>query len=140
MARISGRLMRLIVGGTDRSGEVSKCEIVEEDGDAGFLSMDDAAEGSSSLAKLKLTIAQDLAEDSLLSDIIELGGTTVAIVFAPYRNEVVEANKPHIVGNAVIAKPKGTIVGAETTTSTTGAATVEVEWEMPEGWTLKRTA
>lgn len=140
MSRIQGRLMSLKIDGVNRSGEVSKCTIDEEDGDTGFLSMDDAATGGSTNAKLMLTIAQDLAEDSLHSDIIANAGDTVDIVFAPYRNEVPTADKPHVIGSAVITKPKGTVVGTETTTSTTEAAILECEWPMPEGWSLKRTA
>ena len=133
--RITGRLMSLTLGGENRSGEVSNCAITEADGDSEFLSMDDAATDLKD-AKLALTIAQDLSTGSLHRDIIENSGDSVAFVFAPYRNEVATADKPHVVGTAVIKRPSGTVIGGETTTSTSGAKTIEVEWDIPDGWSL----
>lgn len=133
--RITGRLMSLKLGSVNRSGEVSKSEITESAADSGFLSMDDAAVDLKT-SKLAMTIAQDLTTGSLHRDIIENVGDTVAIVFAPYRNEVATADQPHIVGNAVIRRPEGVVVGGETSTSATGAKTIDVEWDMPDGWTL----
>ena len=140
MSRISGALMSLTIDGDDYSDQVSTCEITEEAADSEFLSMDDAANGGSRLAKLHLVFAQDLSADTLLRQVIENSGDEVPFVFAPYRNETPSTSQPHVIGTAVISRPDGVVIGGETAISRNGAKTVDVSWEIPLGWTLKTTA
>lgn len=136
MARISGRLLSLKVDATDYSDQASNASVNSTEADSDFLSFAAAKTGGARDYTLALTIAQDLSTGSLWREIYDNVGDTVPFVIAPYGNETATAAEPHIVGSAIISEPDGTFVGGESTTSTSGAHTVEVEWKLTGRFTL----
>lgn len=136
MARISGRLLSLKVDGNDYDDQASNASVNSTEADSDFLSFKAAKEGGARDYVLALTVAQDLATGSLWREIFDNVGDTVPFVIAPYGNETPTEAQPHVVGSAIIAEPDGVMVGGESTTSTSGAHTTEVEWPLTGRFTL----
>lgn len=136
MARITGRLLTLEIDGTDYSDQASNAAVASGESDADFLSFAEAAQGGARDYTLNMTVAQDLAVGTLWREIFDNVGDTVPFVIAPYGNEVATAAQPHIAGNAVISEPDGDFVGGASTTSTSGAHTVDVSWKLTARFTL----
>lgn len=136
MARITGRLLTLEIDETDYSDQASNASVGSAESESDFLSFAEGAQGGARDYTLNLTVAQDLAAGTLWREIYDNVGDTVPFVIAPYGNAVATAGQPHVAGNAVISEPDGDFVGGQSTTSTSGAHTVEVSWKMTGRFTL----
>jgi len=121
--------MKLEVDSVDHSDEVNRAFVNSAEADSDFLSFAAAAAGGARDYTLELTIAQDPATGTLWSEIFDNVGDEVPYSIAPFGNATPTPEQPHFEGNAIISEPDGALIGAESTTSTTAVATVEVSWK-----------
>jgi hypothetical protein len=128
MAALGTRLLKVKIGSTEYTVDVSKCEIVSAAADSDFTSFADAAAGGAREYALSLVMRQDLATTSLWRLIWGSAGTSVAVKVNPYGNATATVTEPHYTGNVTITEPDGTLIGGEANSSTSARMTVEVRW------------
>lgn len=128
MAALGTRLLKVKIGSTEYTVDVSKCEIVSAAADSDFTSFADAAAGGAREYALALVMKQDLATTSLWRLIWASAGTSVAVKVNPYGNAAATATEPHYTGNVTITEPDGTLIGGDANSSTSARMTVEVRW------------
>lgn len=128
MAALGTRLLKVKIGATEYTAEVSVCEIQSAAADSDFTSFADAASGGAREYRLRLVLKQDLAASSLWRLIWASAGTTVAAKVNPYGNATATATEPHYTGNVTITEPDGVLIGGEANSSTSARMTVEVAW------------
>lgn len=124
MAHVGSRKLTLDIDGDDVSPDVSTVEITSEETDSDFVSFASAAAGGSRTYLLHLVLAQDMATDSLWSQIWDHAGEEVDFTVMPDG-----AGGATFTGTCVIKEPDGVLLGGEADPSTTAVFTVEVEWE-----------
>ena len=128
MAALGTRLLKLSIGGTDYTAQVSKAVITSGDADSDFTSFADAAAGGAREYRLEFTGVQDTATASLWDKVWTSAGTTVAGILMPSGNAAASATQPHYTFNAVITEPDGDFIGGEADSSATARFTFEVSW------------
>jgi hypothetical protein len=128
MAALGTRLLKIKVGATEYTAEVSRCEIVSGAADSDFTSFADAATGGAREYALELTMKQDMAASTLWRYIWSSAGTSVAVKVNPYGNATATATEPHYSGNVTITEPDGVMIGGEANSSVSARMTVEVRW------------
>lgn len=128
MAALGTRLLKVKVGSTEYTAEVSKCEVVAGPADSDFTSFADAATGGAREYKLEIVAKQDLATGSLWRNVWTAAGTTIAVKVNPYGNATATATEPHYTGNVTITEPDGTLIGGEANSSTSARMTFAVSW------------
>lgn len=138
MARITGRLLRLEVDGTDFSDQVSVAQIESAEADSDFVTLADARSGGGREYRLVITMAQDPSAGTLWSEVFDNVGDQVPFAIAPFNNAAASAAEPHFEGTATISEPDGVLIGGEASTSA-APLTTEVSWLMT-GRPVKVTA
>ncbi len=128
MAALGTRLLKVKIGSTDYTIDVSRCEIVSGAADSDFTSFADAAAGGAREYSLLLVARQDLATASLWRLVWASAGTSVAVKVNPYGNTTATATEPHFTGNVTVTEPDGTLIGGEANSSTSARMTFEVTW------------
>jgi hypothetical protein len=130
MAGIGTRLLKISIGGTDYTAEVSKAVIVSAESDSDFVTFADAAAGGARAYTLDFTAVQDAATTSLWSQVWTAAGTTVACIMKPYGNAAASATQPHYGFNAVVTEPDGDLIGGEADKSVTARQVIECSWPL----------
>jgi hypothetical protein len=129
MAALGTRLLKVKIGTTEYTAEVSKLEITSSAADSDFTSFADAAAGGAREYALEFTARQDLTTGTLWRNVWASAGTTVAVKVAPYGNTTAASVlEPHFTGNVVISEPDGTLIGGEAKSSTTARMTFACRW------------
>lgn len=128
MAALGTRLLKIKVGSTEYTTDISKCEIQSAPADSDFTSFADAAAGGAREYRLALVMKQDLVTTSLWRMIWASAGTSVAVKVNPYGNVTATATEPHYTGNVTITEPDGVLIGGEANSSVSARMTVEVAW------------
>ncbi|HEY0696449.1 MAG TPA: hypothetical protein VGD43_01395 [Micromonospora sp.] len=128
MAALGTRLLKITVGGTDYTAQVSKAVITSTEADADFVTFADAAAGGAREYKLEFTAVQDLATTTLWDKVWSTPGTSVACVLMPYGNATPSVTQPHYTFNATITEPDGDFLGGEADASTTARMLFECAW------------
>lgn len=128
MAALGTRLLKMSIGGTDYTAQVSKAVIVSGEADSDFVTFADAAGGGAREYRLEFTAVQDAASGTLWDEVFTNAGSTVAFVLQPYGNSAASATQPHFTGNATITEPDGDFIGGEADASTTARFTFECSW------------
>ena len=136
MAKIGTRKLKIEVDGTEYTADVSNARVTSAESDADFLPFANAAAGGARAYRLEGTAAQDAATASLWDKIWSSAGDTVPVTLMPYGNATPSESEPHFTMQAVISEPDGDFVGGASTTSTSGAHTVEVSWRLTGRFTL----
>lgn len=116
---------------TDFTSQVKHVSLESEVDSDAFQSFADALAGGSRRYKIKLTVRQDTATDSLWYYIWNELGATNTYEFWPngYNGGTPTATYPEFSGSVVISEPDGTMLGGESNPSATAVGEVEVEWE-----------
>lgn len=133
MTALGTRLLKLKIGATEYTSEVSTCEITSKAADSDFTSFADAASGGAREYALEMTMKQDLATATLWRLAWASAGTTVAAKVNPYGNATATATEPHYSGNVTITEPDGTLIGGAANPSVSARMTITVRWV----WTAK---
>ena len=128
MAALGTRLLKVKIGSTEYTAEVSRCQVVSAPADSDFTSFADAASGGAREYALELTMKQDMAASSLWRLIWASAGTSVAAKVNPYGNATATATEPHYSGNVTITEPDGVLIGGEANSSVSARMTTEVRW------------
>lgn len=128
MAGIGTRLLKLTIGGTDYTAEVSKAVIVSGASNSDFVTFADAAAGGAREYRLEFTAVQDAATTTLWNQVWTASGTTVAGLLKPYGNAAASVTQPHYSFNAVVTEPDGDFIGGEADASVTARMVVECSW------------
>lgn len=128
MTALGTRSLKLSVGATDYTAQISNCEITAEDADSDFVTFADAASGGAKVWKLKGTIVQDLETTSLWNYVWASPGSSVAALIKPHGNATASTTQPHYSGNVTVQVPDGTVIGGDADASTTSRFTVDIEW------------
>lgn len=129
MAALGTRLLKIKIGTTDYTVDVSRCEITSKAADSDFTSFADAAAGGAREYALEFTARQDLATASLWRQVWASPGATVAVKVAPYGNTAAAtATEPHFSGNVTITEPDGTLIGGEAKSSVSARMTFACRW------------
>lgn len=130
MATIGTRLLKISVGGTDYTAQVSSAKITSAPSDADFITFADTAAGGARLYNLEFTASQDLATASLWDKVWTAAGTSVVILLKPYGNTAASATQPHYSANATVKEPDGDLIGGDADASTTAAFTFSAVWPL----------
>jgi hypothetical protein len=128
MAALGTRLLKVKIGITEYTAEVSKCEVVSAAADSDFTSFADAAAGGAREYALDFVAKQDLATGSLWRNVWTAAGTTIAVKINPYGNATATATEPHYTGNVTITEPDGTLIGGEAKSSVSARFTFGCRW------------
>lgn len=128
MAAIGTRKLKLNIGGTEHTAEVSNVRLTSAESDSDFTSFADAAAGGARDYALAITLTQDAAAGSLWSLIFDNAGSDVTYTVMPYGNVTPTASEPHFTGTCTISEPDGDLLGGEANKSNTAKMTVEVEF------------
>lgn len=139
MAALGTRTLKVKIGATEYTAQVSKCVVTSGEADADFVTFADAAAGGAREYRLEFTAVQDLATGTLWSQVFTAAGTTVAVSIAPYGATTATATAPFVNGNVVITEPDGDFIGTEADASTTARATFECSWVFTAKPTLVTT-
>lgn len=130
MAALGTRSLKLSLGGTDYTAQVSKGVITSNPADSDFVTFADAANGGAREYKLEAVAVQDAATGTFWDKVWTAAGTTVAGVLMPYGNTAPSVTQPHYAFNAVITEPDGDLIGGEADSSATARMTIEVSWTL----------
>lgn len=129
MTALGTRLLKIKIGTTEYTADVSRCEITSKAADSDFTSFADAAAGGAREYALEFTARQDLATGTLWRNVWASAGTTVAVKVAPYGNTTAaSATEPHFSGNVTITEPDGTLIGGEAKSSVSARMTFACRW------------
>jgi hypothetical protein len=128
MAALGTRLLKVKIGTTEYTADVSKVQVVSGPAPSDFTSFADAASGGAREYALELTMKQDMATTSLWRMIWAQAGQTVSAKVAPYGNATASTTEPHYSGNVTVVEPDGVLLGGEANSSTSARMTVEVKW------------
>ena len=128
MTALGTRLLKIKVGSTEYTAEVSKVAVVAAAADSDFTSFADAAAGGAREYALEITMKQDMAASSLWRYIWTQAGQSLAVKVNPYGNASATATEPHYTGNVTITEPDGVLIGGEANSSTSARMTVDVRW------------
>lgn len=128
MTALGTRLLKLTIGGTDYTAQVSRAKFVSGPADSDFQTFEDAANGGAREYRLNFIAVQDTATGTLWDRIWSAAGTTVAGILKPYGNAAASAGQPHYTFNATITEPDGDLLGGDANASTTARFTVECSW------------
>lgn len=128
MTALGTRLLKVKIGSTEYTAEVSQCEVTSKAADPDFTSFADAATGGAREYALELTMKQDMATGTLWRTIWASAGSTIAAKVNPYGNATATATEPHYTGNVTVTEPDGTLIGGKADPSVSARMTVQVRW------------
>lgn len=130
MSGIGTRLLKIEIGGTEYTAQVSKAVLTSGPSDSDFVTFADAAAGGARDYKLNFIAVQDAAAGTLWTEVFTNAGDTVACTLMPYGNATPSAGEPHFEFDAVISEPDGDFIGGEANSSTTARFTFECQWSL----------
>lgn len=128
MAGIGKRLLKLTIGGTDYTAQVSKAVVVSGKGNSDFVTFTDAASGGAREYRLEFTAVQDSVTGTLWDKVWSATGTTVAGILKPEGNAAASVTQPWYSFNAVITEPDGDFIGGDADASVTARQTIDCSW------------
>lgn len=128
MTALGTRLLKVKIGTTDHTAEVSVCQIVAGPADSDFTSFTDAATGGAREYALELTGKQDAASAALWRYMWANPGTSMAVKVNPYGNATATVAEPHFTGNVTITEPDGVLLGGEANSSVSARMVFSVRW------------
>lgn len=134
MAKLGTRSLVLRVGATptDYTSSVSKVAVTSGESDSDFVSFLDAASGGAREYYLEMTLAQDLATNSLWRLAWDSPGTDVAAEVWPNGRPVSgtpSASQPKFTGTVTVTEPDGDFIGGEADASPTAVFLTEMKWK-----------
>ena len=138
MTAIGTRLLKIKIGATEYTAQVSKVAIVPVN-PSGPVTYAEAAAGGAKEWQLQFTALQDADSASLWSQVWLNAGTTVAVVVNPYGVATAVAATPFFSGNAVIAAPDGDFVGGEADPAVSNRQVFSAVWTFTAKPTLVTT-
>ncbi|HEY0889653.1 MAG TPA: hypothetical protein VGE38_08595 [Nocardioides sp.] len=124
MPRLGTRHLLLAIDGVDYSASISRAVMTSVRTDERLLGEADNVR----LYELELTLAQDLAADSLWGLMWARTGGTAAFYLAPYGNENASDSEPHYSGTVTVTEPDGGLVGGDANPSPRAVMTTQVVW------------
>lgn len=130
MAAIGTRLLKLTIGVTEYTAQVSKCVITSAPSDADFTSFADAAAGGARDYFLEFVAVQDPVTGTMWDQVWSAAGTTVTGKIQPFGNATASVDQPHYTFSAVVTEPDGDLIGGEADSSTTARMTIECKWAL----------
>lgn len=130
MAALTARSLKITVDGTERYAEVFAATVDADDAEQDAVTFKEASEGGARAYTLKITLTQDMAADTLWTEVWDNAGTDVPVVLMPYGNAAASATQPHFTMDASIREPNGTIMGGEADANPLTRWTIEVEWPL----------
>lgn len=128
MSALGTRLLKLKVGSSEFTAEVSTCKVTAKAADSDFTSFADAATGGAREYALEMTMKQDMVTTSLWRYAWASAGTTVAVKVNPYGNATATTTEPHYTGNVTITEPDGDLIGGDANASVSARMTITVRW------------
>lgn len=128
MAALGTRLLKIKIGATEFTAEVSKMVITSGEADSDFVTFTNAATGGAREYRLEFTAVQDAVTGTLWDKVFTSPGTSAAIVLNPYGVATATATTPFFTANATITEPDGDFIGGEADASTTARMTFECSW------------
>jgi hypothetical protein len=128
MAALGTRTMKIKIGSTEYTAQVSKAVITSGEADSDFVTFADAAAGGGREYRLEFTAVQDMAAGTIWDLVFASAGTTAAISLSPYGVTTASATQPFIQANAVITEPDGDFIGGEADSSSSARMTFECSW------------
>ena len=128
MAALGTRTLKIKVGSTEYTAQVSRAVITSGEADSDFVTFADAAAGGSREYRLEFTAVQDMATGTLWDQVFTAAGTTVACKLNPYGVSTAAAGTPIYTFNAVISEPDGDYIGGEADASSSARMTFECSW------------
>lgn len=126
MTAIGTRKMKIEIDGTARAAQVSDARFTSAEGDANFLTFQEADEGGGRDYVLAIKLTQDLAAGSLWREIFDNAGDDVVCTLMPYGNATPTVSEPHVEATCTITEPDGDFVGGEANKSNSARMTIEV--------------
>ncbi|HSX66671.1 hypothetical protein [Nocardioides sp.] len=128
MTALGTRLLKIKIGDTEFTAQVSKCVITSGPADADFVTFADAAAGGKREYALEFEAVQDTDTTALWDKCWSAAGTSVAVVFNPYGVGTATATNPFFTGNVTITEPDGDLIGGEANKSTLARMTFSCKW------------
>jgi hypothetical protein len=128
MTALGTRLLKIKIGSTEYTAQVSKAVIVSGAADQDFVTFADAAAGGKREYRLNFTAVQDTDTGTLWDKVFTSAGTSAALVLNPYGVATATATAPFFTGNVTITEPDGDFVGGEADSSTSARFTFECSW------------
>lgn len=136
MPDIGSRALKLKVGATDFTSEVSKVRIKVANTDSDFVSFADAAAGGAKDYVLAITLKQNTAAASLWYYAWSQTGQDVAVEVWPNGGTVPSATNPKFTGTVTVVPPDGDLLGGDANPSNSVKYTVDLEWKFTAKPTL----
>lgn len=136
MSAIGTRLLKIKIGGTEVTAEVTSCKVSADDLDP--ITFAEAAGGKKAW-KLKFTAVQNPETTSLWYQLWSLAGSTVAVIVNPNGVATATATTPFLSGNCIISIPNDDMIGGDVDSSALARQTFNAEWEFTAQPTLVTT-
>lgn len=99
MARIKGKSIVFELDGTEYAGSVRNVTFSSEVGELGFGNYEDNLDFTCTIEGF-----QDVAANSLWSELFDNPGTTMSITYAPYGNATASPSQPHFTATGYAEK------------------------------------
>lgn len=128
MAGIGTRKLKIKVGGTEYTAQVSKAAIRSAAAESDFVTYADAAAGGARDYFLDVIAVQDAETGTFWDHVWSNVGDELAVTIMPYGNAAASATEPHFEGTVVVQEPDGDILGGEANRSATARQKIEVSW------------
>lgn len=128
MAALGTRLLKISIGASDYTAQVSKAVVTAGESKADFVTFADAAAGGSREYQLEFKAVQDATTGTLWDKVFTAAGTSVACILMPYGNAVASATQPHFTFDAIVTEPDGDFIGGEADSSTSARFVFECAW------------
>lgn len=129
MAAPGTRLLKVEIGATEYSVELTNARFSAADTDNDTITFADAAAGGAKDWFFNFTAIQDPSASTIWSQIFDNAGDDVAITYMPYGNAVPSATQPHFTATATIAQFDGDFLGGEANASPTAKWTFDSSWK-----------
>jgi hypothetical protein len=112
MSAIGTRLLKIKIGATEYTAQVTKCVIAPVNAD-GPVTFAEAAAGGAKAWQLQFTALQDPDATTLWRTLWASAGSTVAVVVNPGGQTPATVAAPFFSGNAVVSQPDGPFIGGD---------------------------
>ena len=129
MAALTGRFLKITVGGTEYNTQVFDAGIDRAKADSSQVTFAEAAAGQDGEYVLAIKLTQDQSASTLWTKMWDDAGEDAAVVLKPYGNAVPTVSEPHWTTTATISEPEGRLFGGAASTSPTERWSTEVEWK-----------
>lgn len=130
MAGLGTRLLKLEIGTSEVTAQVSRAVITSGESDSDFVSFADAAAGGARQYNLEFTAVQDTETGTIWDQIWSSAGSEVSCTLMPHGNDEPSTSQPHYTFTAVVTEPDGDFLGGEANSSTTARFTFDGVWPL----------